>query len=411
MGFFQPDVRYSKIYNEMNINFIENLELKGKRVIVRADLNVPSANGAILDTSRIEAIIPTITYLLQQKCKIVLISHFGSPKGVATSQYSLRKIAPELERLLQKKVRFIENYINEEVTINDGVTLLENLRFHRGETTNDLQFAQKLASLGDIYINEAFSCSHRRHASISRLAELMPSACGYLFANELSNLEKHLNCPKKPVAAIVGGAKISTKIGLVKALLDKAELVFVGGAMANTFLKAKGYQIGSSLFEEAYVSLAKEIIADAAIKNVELILPFDAVVAKHLDSKFSENVSVKHIQKDQCIFDVGAKTIESLFLKLQKYHTFIWNGTLGVAEEERFARSTNLLANKLAELTSNNGTTTVLGGGDTFSAINKLDLIDSFTYVSLSGGAFLEWLEGKKLPGISSLENNASHRK
>lgn len=395
----------------MNKLSIDNVELKGKRVLVRVDFNVPfDENLKITDDRRITSALPTINKIIKEGGKAILMSHLGRPKGQPKPEFSLKPVAVRLEELVEAKVRFAEDCIGENVKnivnkMNDGeVLLLENLRFHSEEEKNNPEFAKQLAEFGDVYINDAFGSAHRAHASTEGVTKFIKTcAAGYLMQKELDYLGKAVAEPKRPFTAILGGAKISGKIDVIENLLPKVDNLIIGGGMAYTFFKAKGFEIGTSLLEADKLDLAKEIIAKAENSNAKFLLPVDVVVAEEFKNESpSEVVDIEKIPADKMGLDVGPKSIELFNDIIKNSNTVIWNGPLGVFEFPNFADGTNSIANALAEATSN-GAITVIGGGDSASAIKKAGLEDKVTHVSTGGGASLEFLEGKILPGVAAL--------
>lgn len=378
------------------MRLLKDIDCKNKRVFLRVDLNVPVMNGKILDETRINKILPTIQYLLTQNAKIILASHFGRPKSGYEEKYSLRFLQNVLQHKLEQEVLFEDN-LNDAAQLTQNmqlgeILLLENLRFFSGETKNDLEFAKQLSNLADIYVNDAFSCSHRAHASIVKIAELLPSAAGLLLEDELDNLHKYLDKPNKPILAIIGGSKISTKLDLLKELSKKVDYIAIGGAMANTFLKALGYEIGNSFYEEEFVATAK------AMLNEKFILPKDLVVVSSIDADDIEIVDIDHITK--MALDLGPETVKQIIALAQKCKTILLNGPVGVFENPSFAKATNAIIKEVANLSQNNKAISIAGGGDMVAALTQVRLFDQMTYVSTAGGAFLEWLEGKELPGL-----------
>ncbi|CUU05773.1 phosphoglycerate kinase [Candidatus Thermokryptus mobilis] len=390
---------------------IDDLNLKGKRVLVRVDFNVPIENGKVADDTRIRESLPTIRKIIESGGKAILISHLGRPKGF-DEKYSLKPIAEHLSKLLGISVKFTPDCIGEEVRkmvseLKEGeVLLLENVRFHPEEEKNDENFAKELASIADVYINDAFGSAHRAHASTEGVARFVKeTAIGYLMKKEIEYLSKALTNPEKPYVAILGGAKVSDKIQVIKNLMDKVDAFLIGGGMANTFLKAKGYEVGKSLVENDKIELAKEILSEAEKRNIKFILPVDCVIA----SEFSNNAnfeitSVDKVKPDWMILDIGPKTIETFKDVLKDAKTVVWNGPMGVFEFDNFAKGTFEIAKVLAEITSK-GAVTIVGGGDSASAISKAGLSDKVSHVSTGGGASLEFLEGKELPGISAIKD------
>lgn len=391
------------------MRLINEIDVTGKKVLVRVDLNVPMKHGKIEDATRIEKIIPTLKYLLDNKARVIVISHFGRPQGFDPSM-SLAPLADALSLYLGNMevvfgVDSIGNSAKEAVTkLQDGkIALLENLRFHRQEEENDREFAKALASLADIYVNDSFSCSHRAHASITGVTEFLPSYAGFLLHDEVANIQNIILEPQKPIAAIIGGSKISTKLELLENLVQKMDMVIIGGAMANTFLKAKGYDIGSSLYEPELVKVAAKILEN---KNCDIILPIDVIISKEIKAKaqcrviLSQNIPVGHM-----IVDIGPKTISLIEQRLSNVKTVIWNGPMGVFEQSPFDIGTSSVARIVAALTAEGKILSIAGGGDSVAAISHAGLFDEFSYISTAGGAFLEWLEGKELPGILKLNN------
>ena len=379
---------------------LNEFDCYNKRVLLRVDLNVPVLDGKIIDYTRIDKIIPTIKYLQKAGAKIILASHFGRPKGAFQEKFSLKFLSKDLTEKLGMEVIFSPDIIGEKTRAivnnlkQNQLLLLENLRFEAREEKNDAEFAKDLAELADFYVNDAFSCSHRAHASIAKIQEFLPSFAGLLLKEEVSSLEYHLKEPKRPMIAIIGGSKISTKIGLIRSLLEKVDYLVIGGAMANTFLKAKGQDIGSSFYEDGFVEVAAEII-----NNPKIILPVDVVIAdKIAEDTQSYTVSSQVNKEQKMILDIGPKTIDNIINLLQNCKTVIMNGPLGVFEYSPFMVGTLNIIKAIAVLTKNSQLVSIAGGGDTIAALAKADV--EFTYVSTAGGAFLEWLEGKKLPGL-----------
>jgi phosphoglycerate kinase len=390
---------------------IDDLDVAGKRVLLRADFNVPMKKGEVTDRTRIERGTATIAELTRRGAKVIVLSHFGRPEGKTVPEMSLRPIAPVLsEALGGKPVAFAEDCIGEvarraEAKLGNGdVLLLENLRFHAGEEKNDPAFARELAALGDLYVNDAFSCAHRAHASNEAIARLLPSAAGRLMEAELDHLERALGRPDRPLAAIVGGAKVSTKLALLGNLLAKVDLLAIGGGMANTFLHAEGKSIGRSLAERDMAGTARAILAKARAGKVEIVLPLDAVVAAELKPGVeTRTVAIDAVPADCMILDVGPATVADLERRLAGCRTLVWNGPLGAFETPPFEAGTVALAGKAAGLTTAGRLLSVAGGGDTVAALVQAGVVERFSYVSTAGGAFLEWLEGKTLPGVAAL--------
>lgn len=396
-----------------NFLTIDDLEVSDKVVLLRADLNVPIYAGRISDFTRLERAAQTINELLSRGAKVVVMSHFGRPKGSADGNFdpnlSLAPIADGLSIATGKDVKFAVDCIGTQAEeaiakLQEGeLLLLENLRFYSGEEENNPQFVQALAKLGDVFVNDAFSCSHRAHASIVGLAEHLPTAAGRLMQEELENLNEILGNSQKPMAAIIGGSKISSKLELLDSLLEKVDLMIIGGGMANTFLKAQGFAIGKSICEDNLLETAREIMAKAASKNCEILLPVDAVVTQEFKA-FAES-QIVDIEKigNGMMLDIGPKTVALAAEKLQSIKTIVWNGPLGAFELPPFDCGTVALARSVAALTLAGKAKSITGGGDTVSALAKAAVKNSFTYLSTAGGAFLEWLEGKDLPGVAAL--------
>lgn len=393
----------------MNKKTVKDIDLKGKKVFVRCDFNVPmDENQNITDNTRIKAALPTIKYLLEQNCKIILASHLGRPKGEVKPEFSLKPVAKELSKLLGKEVIMANDVIGEDAmtkaaNLKEGeIMLLENVRFHREETDNDPEFAKKLASMAEIFVNDAFGTAHRAHASTTGIADYIPGVAGFLIEKELKFLGNAINNPERPFVAILGGAKVSDKIGVIDSLLDKVDTLMIGGGMAYTFFKAQGYNVGNSLCEVEKTDLALEAMEKAKSKGVKLLLPIDTKIGKEFkpDTE-SKTVAWTEIPDEWEGFDIGEKTIEMFKNELQSAKTVIWNGPLGLFEFDQFAIGTNEIAKTLAELDA----TTIIGGGDSAAAVTKAGLADKMTHISTGGGASLEFLEGKNLPGIECLQD------
>ena len=393
----------------MNKKTVKDIDLKGKKVFVRCDFNVPmDENQNITDNTRIKAALPTIKYLLEQNCKIILASHLGRPKGEVKPEFSLKPVAKELSKLLGKDVIMANDVIGEDATskaenLKEGeIMLLENVRFHREETDNDPEFAKKLASMAEIFVNDAYGTAHRAHASTTGIANYIPGVAGFLIEKELKFLGNAINNPERPFVAILGGAKVSDKIGVIDSLLDKVDTLMIGGGMAYTFFKAQGYNVGNSLCEVEKTDLALEEMKKAKAKGVKLLLPIDTKIGKEFkpDTE-SKTVAWTEIPDEWEGFDIGEKTIEMFKKELQNAKTVIWNGPLGLFEFDQFAIGTNEIAKTLADLDA----TTIIGGGDSAAAVTKAGLADKMTHISTGGGASLEFLEGKKLPGIECLQD------
>lgn len=398
----------------MNANAVRSItqaDVKDRTVIVRADLNVPMEGGRVTDATRIERFAPTVKILANRGARVLVLSHFGRPDGRVAPKYSLRPVAAALEAALGEPVIFISDCAGETTadevaaTPFGRVAVLENLRFHPGEEANDMDFAKRLASLGDLYVNDAFSCSHRAHASMHALAQLLPAYAGPSMMAELDALSTALENPQRPVAALVGGAKVSTKIAVLENLLPRVDVLIIGGGMANTFLLALGHDTGKSLAEPAFADKARAIMAAAEAKDTSIVLPVDVVLGDKFEAgarNWVENVSA--LTGQGLILDIGPRSIEDLRTRLANCRTLLWNGPLGAFEIEPFGRGTFEVARAAADLTRQGRLVTVAGGGDTVAALNAAGVTDSFSYVSTAGGAFLEWLEGKDLPGVAALK-------
>ena len=390
---------------------IDDLRVKGKRVLVRADLNVPMKDGRISDGTRIERSAPGLIELAYKGAKVVVISHLGRPGGRTHEGLSLRPVADALGRALDgRRVAFAADCIGSAAeaavaAMREGdVLLLENLRFHAGEELNDAAFAARLAALGDVYVNDAFSSAHRAHASMEAVARLLPTAAGRLMQAELDTLAKVLGNPERPVAAVVGGAKISTKMGVLGNLSGKMDQLIIGGAMANTFLHARGVGVGASLCEPDMAETARDIEAAARAGGCEMVLPKDAVVAGELkEGAVCETVSLGSVPADAMILDVGPATVSDLKERLEGCRTLLWNGPLGAFEVSPFDAGTTEVARAVARLSAGGWLLSVAGGGDTVAALVRAGVVDEFSYVTTAGGALLEWLEGKTLPGLAAL--------
>ena len=393
----------------MNKKTVKDIDLKGKKVFVRCDFNVPmDKEQNITDNTRIVAALPTIKYLLEQNCKIILASHLGRPKGEVKLEFSLKPVAKELSKVLGKEVIMAEDVIGEDAkskaeNLQEGqILLLENVRFHREETDNDPKFAKELADMAEIFVNDAFGTAHRAHASTTGIADYLPGVSGFLIEKELKFLGDALENPERPFVSILAGSKVSDKIGVIDRLLEKVDVLLIGGGMAYTFYKALGYKIGNSICEDDKIEFAKDLMEKAKAKNVKMLLPIDNKLGK----EFSPETETKIVDRDSIPdgwegLDIGPKTIELYSEELRKAKTVIWNGTVGVAEFELFATGTKSLAKVVSELDA----TTIIGGGDTAAAVQIAGFGDKMTHVSTGGGASLEFLEGKKLPGIECLLN------
>jgi len=394
----------------MNWKRIDQLNLKGKRVLTRVDINVPIKDSIVSDTTRIERIIPTINSIVANGGIPIIISHFGRPTKQKEKEYSLKQLVPYLSKYLEQEVIFtdqdeINTIVKQSKALKPGqILLLENIRFRSGETSNDPILARQLAELGEVFCNDAFSAAHRAHASTEGIAHLLPNCVGFQMEAELLNLEQTLVKPKQPVTAIIGGSKISTKIDLLNNLAQKFNFLVIGGGMANTFLKAAGFNIGNSLYEEDYLNSAIKISKIAEQSNCKIILPNDIVVAKELiENSSSEIYDVTKCPEDQMILDIGPKTIKNICYIIKDSKTLIWNGPLGAFEFQPFNTSTDEIAKFSSKLTREGKLVSVAGGGDTISALSLTGSDKEFTYISTAGGAFLEWMEGKDLPAIKPL--------
>ncbi len=394
----------------MSKKTVRDVELKGKKVLVRCDFNVPlDENRNITDNTRIVAALPTIKYLLENDCSIILCSHLGRPKGEFNEKFSLMPVAKELSRLLDKEVIMAKDVVGEDAKTKVAnlkpreILLLENVRFHREETDNDPEFSKALASMAEVYVNDAFGAAHRAHASTVGVASYLPAVSGFLIEKELKFLGNALENPERPFMAIIGGAKVSDKIGVIDSLLEKVDTLLIGGGMAYTFFKAQGYSVGVSMCEEDKLDLALELMQKAKDKGVKLMLPVDTRVGKEFkpDTE-SKTVPWTEIPDEWEGFDIGEKTIAMFSEELRTAKTVVWNGPLGLFEFDQFAKGTNSIAKVLSELTD---ATTIIGGGDSAAAVRKAGLEDKMTHISTGGGASLEFLEGKKLPGIECLQD------
>ncbi|MEI7669359.1 MAG: phosphoglycerate kinase [Pseudomonadota bacterium] len=398
---------------------LDDIDVSGKRVIVRMDLNVPMISGRVTDNTRVIRLLPTLKELLAKKAKIIIISHLGRPKGRYITDLSLSTLVDTLSLVLPDvNIKFGVDCIGKEAgepasNLQEGeILLLENLRFHEGEEKNDAEFAKELASIGEIYINDAFSCSHRKHASVLGITEYLPFAAGRLMEEELTNLQNFLESPEHPVTAVVGGAKVSTKLALLENLINKVDNIVIGGAMANTFQLALGLKVGKSLVEKELKETALKIMNLAAEKNCKIHLPIDIMHTNFIpkdNNIYPDSVNsisnFNDIPDDKIAFDMGNETLSNIFNVLANSKTVIWNGPLGVFETMPAATSTIMVAREIARLTLQNKIKSIAGGGDTVAALNIARLGDSFSYLSTAGGAFLEWMEGKELPAVKALEN------
>ncbi|MEI6133039.1 MAG: phosphoglycerate kinase [Bacillota bacterium] len=393
----------------MNKKSIKDIEFKGKRVIVRVDFNVPlDAEGNITDDNRIVGALPTIKYLIAGGAKIILVSHLGRPKDGFEAKFSMAPAAKRLAELLGQPVVLAKDVIGDDAkakaaALKEGeILMLENVRFHKEETKNDPAFAKELASMADIFVNDAFGTAHRAHASTAGLADYLPAVCGFLIQKELDFLGKAISNPERPFVAILGGAKVSDKIGVIENLIDKADTIIIGGGMAYTFYKAKGYEVGTSLCELDKVDLAKELVAKAAAKGITMLIPMDNMVTKEFSATAdSITVDCDKIPADQMGMDIGPKSIELFSNAIKSAKTVIWNGPMGVFEFDKFSGGTKGVAQAIAETHC----TSIIGGGDSAAAIEKLGYADKVSHISTGGGASLEFIEGLELPGIACLDD------
>lgn len=390
----------------MSWKTLDDMDFTGKVALVRVDINVPVEDGAVTDTTRIERIVPTVDDIQAKGGKVVLMAHFGRPKGKVVPEMSLEIIAPAVADVLGLPVTWANSDYRDAVAEMQGdeVLLLENLRFNPGEEKNDQAFAERLASLGDIYVNDAFSAAHRAHASTEAIARLLPACAGRLMAEELDALEKALGTPDRPVVAVVGGAKVSTKLDLLGNLVGKVDHLVIGGGMANTFFAAQGLDVGKSLCEHDLADTARDILGKAEAAGCEIILPRDIVVAREFKAgAANETVAPDACPADAMILDAGPATVDYVSDVMGSAKTLVWNGPLGAFEIAPFDAATNAAAAKAAALSKAGQLTSVAGGGDTVAALNQAKAADDFTYISTAGGAFLEWIEGKTLPGVAAL--------
>jgi phosphoglycerate kinase len=392
-----------------NFRTLDDVDVRGKRVLLRLDLNVPTENGEVTDATRLERVVPTIREIAKKGGKVILLSHFGRPTA-REPKYSLKPVAAKLSEIIGQPIAFVDDCVGQRAeavikAMKPGeIVCLENTRFHPEEEKNDPAFAAQLAQLGDVYVNDAFSAAHRAHASTEGLAHKLPAYAGRAMQAELEALSKALENPQRPVAAIVGGAKISSKLDLLGNLLARVDVLIIGGAMANTFLLAQSRNVGKSLVERDLVPTAHEILAKAEANNREIVLPVDAVVARKFEAHApSRVVDVAEIAEDEMILDIGPRSVEQVVSVLARSKTLVWNGPFGAFEMEPFDTGTVEVAEAAAELTQAGKLVSVAGGGDTVAALNAAGAADRFTYVSTAGGAFLEWMEGKPLPGVEAL--------
>lgn len=391
----------------MGLRTVRDADVQGKRVLVRVDFNVPIESGKVLDDWRLRATLPTIRYLTERGAKVILLSHLGRPKGKRDEQFSLRPVAQRLSELLGQPVQFADDCVGEvaEQTVArlqaGEVLLLENLRFHAGEEANDDSFAQQLARLGDVFVNDAFGAAHRAHASVHAITKFLPSYAGLLMEREVTHLSRLLEAPEKPFVAVLGGAKVSDKIGVIRNLLTKVDALLIGGAMAFTFLKAQGYETGKSLVEADKLDLANALLGEAREKGVELVLPVDVAVAESdAEDAATQVVPVTAIPADKAGYDIGPETANLFAERIRTAKTVLWNGPMGRFERTPFKAGTKAIAEALAQCSG----TTVVGGGETAAAAFEFGIADKVTHVSTGGGAALELLEGRELPGIAVLK-------
>lgn len=392
----------------LNKKTIEDIDVKGKRVLARCDFNVPLKDGVITNDKRIVASLPTIKYLMEHGAKVILCSHLGRPKGEFKPEFSLKPVAARLGEYLGKEVKIADDVIGDSAKklaseLNDGdVMLIENVRFHAEETKNDPEFSKALASLADIFVNDAFGTAHRAHSSTTGVADYLPAVCGYLIQKEIQFMGGALEAPKRPLVAILGGAKVSDKIGVITNLIDKVDTLIIGGGMAYTFMKSLGHSIGTSLLEEDKIELAGEMMEKAKAKGVKFLIPVDNKVGK----EYKEDTEAMIVNSDEIPdgwmgLDIGPKTQELFADAIKGAGTVIWNGPMGVSEWDNFAAGTIAVANAVAE----SGAISIIGGGDSVAAVQKLGFADKMSHISTGGGASLEFLEGKELPGIAALNN------
>ena len=393
----------------MNKKSIRDVDIKGKKVLMRVDFNVPLDKGLVItDDNRIRAALPSIEYILGENAKLILMSHLGRPKGEVRQEFSLAPAATRLSELIGKPVKILDDCIGDSVkeavsAMSDGdVILLENLRFHKEETENDASFAKELASLGDIFVNDAFGTCHRAHASTEGITHYLESVSGFLVEKEIEYFQKVVTSPDKPFAFILGGAKVADKIPVIENMMDKCDLIFIGGAMAYTFLKVNGIDVGSSRMEEEMIDTVKAIKDKAALKGVEIVLPIDHVITDDFQAAINVKITDgENIESGWMGVDIGPKSIELFKDKLKQVKTIVWNGPVGVFENDKFAAGTKALCDTLAK----SDATTVIGGGDTAAAVLKFGVQDKMSHISTGGGASLEYLEGKVLPGVAALSD------
>lgn len=389
-------------------------DVTGQRALVREDLNVPMADGVVTDDTRLRAAVPTLTELADRGAKVLVLAHFGRPKGKADEKYSLRQVVAALSNAVARPVEFIDDCAGEAAAqkvaalANGTIAVLENSRFHAGEEANDAALVEQMKLLGDLFVNDAFSAAHRAHASTYGLAKVLPAYAGRAMQAELVALEKALGSPEKPVAAVVGGAKVSTKLDVLKHLVSRVDHLIIGGGMANTFLAARGVDVGKSLCEHDLTGTAEAILDAADAAGCTVHLPYDVVVAKEFAANPASlrTCNVHEVAADEMILDVGPQAVEALADALKTCRTLVWNGPMGAFETQPFDAATVVLARTAAALTSEGSLVSVAGGGDTVAALNHAGVAEKFSYVSTAGGAFLEWMEGKELPGVAALGTN-----
>ena len=387
---------------------LDDVNVSGKRVVIRLDLNVPIKDGHVTDTTRIDRVVPTLKEILAKGAAVIVLAHFDRPKGKVVPEMSLKPVAPALEKALGQKVQFVFTDWQSAPTVNakpGEVYLMENTRYHAGEEKNDAGFAKMLAGLGDIFVNDAFSAAHRAHSSTEGIAHVIPAYAGRAMQAELDALTKALEQPKRPVIAIVGGAKVSSKLDLLSNLMKKVEALVIGGAMANTFLFAQGHQVGKSLVEKDLADTARKIMLEAEKANCAIILPVDGIIAHKFEAHApSHDYGVDALPADGMMLDVGPMSVDVVKAAIDGAHTLLWNGPFGAFEMQPFDKATVEVARYAAARTKAGKLISVAGGGDTVSALNHAGVADDFTYISTAGGAFLEWLEGKDLPGVAALK-------
>jgi phosphoglycerate kinase len=389
---------------------LDDADVSGKRVLLRVDLNVPTENGRVTDTTRIERVAATITEIADKGGKVIMLAHFGRPKGARNEEFSLKPVAAAVAEVIKRPVAFATDCIGDTAAAaiakmkNGDILLLENTRFYKGEEKNDPALVGDLAKLGDLYVNDAFSAAHRAHASTEGVAHKLPAYCGRAMQAELEALTMALGAPERPVAAIVGGAKVSTKLELLGNLIKKVDVLIIGGGMANTFLFAEGKPVGKSLCEKEMADTARSIMAEARKGDCRILLPVDATVAKELKAHAQTRVvDVDHVAEDEMILDIGPKSVVAVERILGGIKTLVWNGPFGAFETPPFEEATFAIAKTVGALTRDGKLKAIAGGGDTVAALNEAGVADQFTYVSAAGGAFLEWMEGKALPGVEAL--------